>query len=290
MGEEKQGSDPILRAEKFFSGWLGASLLSYITLILLLLIACFVYVLGATTKDGGYENLASILSSQAMLDSIILTFVSCTVSSIFAVFVAVPVGYLLSRYKIKAKALIEAVLDIPIILPPLVMGLSLLILFNQFPFADQPNGTVESWFRAVGIEVTNTKLAVVIAQFTISTAFAIRTMKIVFDQIPQRSEEIAMTMGASRGRAFFDVILPQSYKGVLAAGTLSWARSLGEFGPILVFAGATRGKTEVLATTIYLELNTGNLEGAVAVSLMMVLLAIVSIVIVRCICERRLSK
>jgi len=81
------------------------------------------------------------------------------------------------------------------------MGLSLLILFNQFPFADQPNGTVESWFRAVGIEVTNTKLAVVIAQFTISTAFAIRTMKIVFDQIPQRSEEIAMTMGASRGRA-----------------------------------------------------------------------------------------
>ena len=120
----------------------------------------------------------------------------------------------------------------------------------------------------------------------LAAAFAIRTVKATFDQIDPRSEQVAMTMGASRGRAFFDVVLPQSYKGVVAAGTLAWARALGEFGPILVFAGATKGKTEVLSTSVYLEINTGNINGAVIISLLMVTLAMVTILAVRLITEK----
>jgi molybdate transport system permease protein len=74
-------------------------------------------------------------------------------------------------------------------------------------------------------------------------------------------------------QAFFAVTLPDNRQGILAAATIAWARSLGEFGPILVFAGATRMKTEVLPTTVFLELSIGDLEAAVAVSLLLVLFA-----------------
>jgi molybdate transport system permease protein len=77
------------------------------------------------------------------------------------------------------------------------------------------------------------------------------------------------------------VTIPAARRGIFAAASVAWARSLGEFGPILVFAGATRGKTEVLPTTVWLELSVGNLEAAVAVSILMVLLAIVVLVIIR---------
>jgi len=77
------------------------------------------------------------------------------------------------------------------------------------------------------------------------------------------------------------VVLPQAWRGVVAAFTIAWARSLGEFGPILVFAGATRMRTEVLSTTVFLELSVGQLEAAVAVSLIMIAAAIVVLAIVR---------
>lgn len=77
------------------------------------------------------------------------------------------------------------------------------------------------------------------------------------------------------------VALPQAWRGIVAAGTIAWARALGEFGPILVFAGATRMRTEVLSTTVFLELSVGELDAAVAVSLIMVLMAIVVLILLR---------
>ena len=75
--------------------------------------------------------------------------------------------------------------------------------------------------------------------------------------------------------------MPQAWRGVLTAGTLAWARSLGEFGPILVFAGSTRKRTEVLPVSVHLELSIGNIEGAVGVSMLMVVVAIVVLIVVR---------
>ena len=79
------------------------------------------------------------------------------------------------------------------------------------------------------------------------------------------------------------IALPQAWRGMIAAGTISWARALGEFGPILIFAGATRMKTEVLSTSVFLELSIGNLDAAVAVSLLMVLMAVTVLLILRAI-------
>ncbi|MEM9605765.1 MAG: molybdenum ABC transporter permease, partial [Pseudomonadota bacterium] len=92
---------------------------------------------------------------------------------------------------------------------------------------------------------------------------------------------VALTLGAGHATAFSRVALPQSYRGMTAAFTLAWARSLGEFGPILIFAGTTRMKTEVLSTSVYLEFSIGNIHGAVAVSMLMVALAMVVLLVTR---------
>ncbi|MEC7881973.1 MAG: ABC transporter permease [Verrucomicrobiota bacterium] len=212
--------------------------------------------------------LVQALRSRDIRFSIKLSLVSCTITTLFSLWIAVPIGYVMSRFQFRGKAVIDTLLDIPIVLPPLVVGLSLLILFRYMP----------DWLSDA---VVYKWPAVVLAQFMVACAFAVRTMRVTFDQIPQRFEQVALTLGCNRNQAFWKVIMPQAKGGLLAAGTLAWARALGEFGPILVFAGATRQKTEVLPTSAFLELQAGRTEGMLAVSLIMIAAAVVVFVLAR---------
>jgi molybdate transport system permease protein len=207
-----------------------------------------------------------------------LTIFSCTAAALMSIWVATPLGYLLSRFRFPGRLLIDTIVDIPIVLPPLVLGLSLLILFHL----QIGEWQLESWLRdRVGFPVTYRWPAVVLAQFSVACAFAVRTMRVTFDQINPRAEDVARTLGCTRGQAFLQIALPQALRGMIAATTIAWARALGEFGPILVFAGATRMRTEVLSTTVFLELSIGNLDAAVAVSLLMVVMAAVVLFVLR---------
>lgn len=207
-----------------------------------------------------------------------LTMVSCTVAAVLSLFVALPLGYLLSRFRFPGRWVVDTVVDIPIVLPPLVLGLSLLILFHLPIFGWE----LERWLRDdAGFGVTYEWPAVVLAQFSVACAFAVRTMRVTFDQIDPRAEDVARTLGCTRGQAFVKVAIPQASRGMVAAVTVAWARSLGEFGPILVFAGATRMRTEVLSTTVFLELSVGELNSAVAVSLIMVAIAAIVLLLLR---------
>ncbi|HUG19861.1 MAG TPA: ABC transporter permease [Planctomycetaceae bacterium] len=216
------------------------------------------------------ENpIARALSDRKIQYSIWLSLISCTLSAILSLLVAVPLGYLISRHEFRGKRLLDAILDIPIVLPPLVVGLSLLIMFQYPPF------------RWIARDVVYQISAVVLAQFSVACAFAVRTMKSTFDHIDPRCEKVAITLGCTRAQAFGWVVLPVASRGMMTALTLAWARSLGEFGPLLIFAGATRMKTEVLSTTVFLEMNIGNIEAAVAVSMIMVVAAVIVLVITR---------
>lgn len=235
----------------------------YVLMILLMLLADLAY-----TSPG--EILAAFRKPEIRY-SIRLTMISCTMTAILSLVVAIPISYLLSRYRFWGRDFVDAVLDIPIVLPPLVIGLSLLILFQFVP------ARWSAFREAVVYQVP----AVIIAQFMVACAFAVRTMRATFDQIDSRREQVALTLGCSRAQAFGLVVLPEAWRGILTSGTLAWARALGEFGPLLVFAGATRHKTEVLSTTVFLELSIGNLEAAVAVSLIMVVSAVIVLIVAR---------
>ena len=106
-------------------------------------------------------------------------------------------------------------------------------------------------------------------------------MRVTFSRIPERFENVAMSLGCNRFQAFWMVILPQARYGLVAAGTLAWARALGEFGPILVFAGSTRMKTEVLPTSVYLELQAGSLKGVLTIAVLMIVIAATVLMIAR---------
>src|SRR5437660_8700649 len=215
-------------------------------------------------------HLWALLKSREIRYAIKLSMISCTITAILSVWVAVPLGYLLSRYQFRGKALLDVLLDIPIVLPPLVIGLCLLILF-----ATPPGRAIERL-----VPITYAIPSVILAQFAVAAAFAVRTMRVTFDQISPRQEQVALTLGCSRSQAFWLVVLPQARHGVVAAATVAWARALGEFGPVLVFSGATRLRTEVLPTAVFLELSVGRLEAAVAVSLLMVVAAFVVLLVV----------
>ena len=246
---------------------------SYILLLVSMLLADIFFAL----KE--WERAIGVLFTEEIRYATWLSLISCCVTTILALWVAIPLGYLLSRHRFPGKTLVDALLDIPIFLPPLVVGLSLLILFRQTPLR-----ALDDYF-SIALDIP----AVILAQFAVASAFAVRTLRATFDEISPRCEQVALTLGCNRFQAFFYVVLPDAWRGVLTAATMAWARALGEFGPLMIFAGSTRRKTEVLPVSVYLEFSIGNIEGAVGVSLMMVLVAMVVLTIVRTLAgDRRL--
>jgi molybdate transport system permease protein len=242
--------------------------------IYLLLIA------GMVIADAGsvrWAEFARTLDDPNIRYSIRLSLITSGITTILSLWIAVPIAYLMSRVEFRGKHVLDAILDIPILLPPLVVGLCLLILFRQGPlrwFDDR-------WHIAFHVP------AIILAQLTVAAAFAVRTLRATFEELSPRQEQVALTLGCSRSQAFWQVILPEARYGLLTAATLAWARSLGEFGPVLVFAGATRQRTEVLPISIYLELSIGNVEGAVAVSLIMIAIALAVLIVVRALARGR---
>jgi molybdate transport system permease protein len=277
-----------------FWSTLSAFGLLYLMLIVSMVVADF--------RFANWGDIRTLLGDPRVRFSISLSLISCTISAILGMWVAVPTGYVLARLgrnaihsrferspwkkrlALSVRYLVDTLMDVPIVLPPLVVGISLLVLF-QTPMGrhlDQACANFFAWIGFPGISgVTYEIPAVILAQFTVAAAFAIRTMRDTFEQISERPEQIALTLGASRFQSFSTIALPQAWRGAVAAFTLAWARSLGEFGPILIFAGTSRMKTEVLSTTVYLNFQLGNLRGAVAASLILVTIAIFVLVTTR---------
>jgi molybdate transport system permease protein len=247
-------------------------------IVLGLITACYGGLIAAMlVADATYAppgGLFDALTSREIRFAIWLSLATCTASAVLSLLVAVPVGYCMSRMRFPGASLVDAILDIPIVLPPLVIGLSLLILFQM------PIPGIGCKLDQV-LPLTYSVGGVILAQSVVACAFAVRTMRTSFDQLDPRPEQVALTLGATRAQAFLHIAIPSVRRGMVTAATLAWARSMGEFGPILVFAGATRMKTEVLPTTVFLELSVGNLEAAVAVSLLMVICSVAVLMIVR---------
>jgi molybdate transport system permease protein len=175
----------------------------------------------------------------------------------------------LSRYRIPFARTIDTVIDLPIVIPPLIAGISLLVFFNQTAVGkglDNLFGVVYTW------------RGIIVAQFFVASAFCIRALKATFDQINPRFEMVARSLGCGPFRAFWSVTLPLAKTGLMAGWIMTWARAMGEFAPIMVFAGATPGGTAVLPVTAFLNLSAGHIEAAVGVTVLMVVLAGVTLV------------
>ncbi|MCX5639008.1 MAG: ABC transporter permease subunit [Planctomycetota bacterium] len=120
-----------------------------------------------------------------------------------------------------------------------------------------------------------------LCQFVAAASFAIRSAKTAFDDVSRRYENVALTLGCTRWGSFWRISLPLARNGIIAGGILTWARAFGLFGPLMIFVGSFRGRTEVLSTTIFLEQSVGNLEVALVIALLLIFIALVAITIIR---------
>ena len=240
--------------------------------ILLMMICANAWV-ASSDQIGIWETLLRTEIRQAIW----LSMGTSLLSTVISLWVGTGIAYLVSRHPFFGRRAVDLLMDLPVFLPPLVIGMSLLILFRQTPLI-----ALDDWLQ-IAFEVP----AIILAQSIVGIAFVYRTMKATFDQQTGRAEQIAATLGATRWQTFSWVTIPASKQGLLASAAMAWARAFGEFGPVLVFAGSFRGRTEVLPVSIYLELNSGNVAGAATISLMMIAIATLVLLLVRATARNR---
>jgi molybdate transport system permease protein len=168
---------------------------------------------------------------------------------------AIAVGWLLARREFRGKTLLETVVSLPLVLPPVASGLVLLWLFGR----RSPLGRL---LDTIGIQVIFTWKAVVIAMMVISFPLVARSVRAGIEQVDRRFESIAATLGASPFRIVRTVTLPLASRGIIAGAILGFSRALGEFGATIMIAGAIPGQTQTLAVGIYTLVETGREEAA----------------------------
>jgi len=212
---------------------------------------------------------AALLAEETIF-SVKLTLVTVTVSTVVSMFLAIPASYALSNYRIPFGSLIDTFLDLPIVLPPVAAGLALLVLFGYY---------LGESMDSIGLYLPHSQRGIIVAQFFGTMTFAIRSVKAALDSVNPRLPAVARTLGSNEWRTFRRVTLPLARNGIIAGGVLSWARCLGLFGPVVMFCGATRFRTEILPTAIFLNNSVGRLEEAVAGTLILVVLAVITLLI-----------
>ncbi len=247
---------------------------SVLAVLTLFIIGIIISMLAYTNWD----TFLAALFSEEILFAIRLSVITATVSAIFSIGIAIPVAYAISRTDFPGKDIVDSLLDLPIVISPIALGAALLVFFNTPAGAAIDDHIVKFVFALPGI---------VLAQITVVSALAVRLLKSTFDSIDPRYEQVARTLGCSKPEAFFRVVLPLAKDGLIAAGILTWARAVGEFGATVMLAGATAMKTETLPTAIFLSLASADVEKAIAVIFVLVIIAVVALLAIRRIIGRR---
>ena len=182
-----------------------------------------------------------------------------------ATLLMLPIGvwlaWLLARRRFPGRAIVETLVSLPLVMPPVATGLILLKVLGR-------RGPIGALLARSGIDVVFTWKAVVIAMMVMGLPLLVRTARTGFEQVSRRYEDIAETLGASPARVFFTISLPLAFRSIVAGALLAFSRAIGEFGATIMVAGAIPGRTRTLAVAIYTLTEAGDDREA------MVLLAI----------------
>jgi molybdate transport system permease protein len=217
-------------------------------------------------------TVSKALVSREVLYSVQLTVITTSITTLIAVMLSIPAGYALSRYRFPLHALIDTIVDLPLVLPPLVAGIALLVFFGT------PAG---KWIEDHIMPFVFTTQGIILAQFVPAASFCVRAMKAAYDGVDPRLEHVARTLGCNERQAFLRVTLPLARNGLVAGTIMTWARAAGEFGPILMFCGATRFKTEVLSIAVFLNMSIGEVQMALTLTMILVVMATVALLCFR---------
>ncbi len=190
-----------------------------------------------------------------------------------------PLAYLLARRRFPGAALVDALIDVPMVLPPAVAGLALLMAFGR-------RGVVGGPLAEMGITVGFTTAAVVLAQVFVAVPFYVRAARAGFARVDRVLEEAAADLGASPARVFRTVTVPLARPSLIAGAVLAWARALGEFGATILFAGNYPGRTQTMPLAVYGRFEAGDLPSALLLAAVLLGASLLVLLGVRLVGER----
>jgi molybdate transport system permease protein len=239
-------------------------------LLLFLAIPIGALVIRALGTGGAWNAQTYDTLRQALGLSMATTAITMTI----VVALGTPLAYLLARRRFPGAAAIEALVDLPIVLPPAVAGIALLVAFGR-------NGLVGRWLAEGGITVGFTTVAVVIAQVFVSAPFYVIAARGGFARVDADVEAAAADLGATPGQVFRTVTLPLILPSLIAGAVLAWARALGEFGATIMFAGNFPGVTQTMPLAIYGRFGAGDMSTALLLSVILLLASLMVLLGVR---------
>lgn len=216
----------------------------------------------------------SLATSDAARRAGLVSLQTSVVAAVIAALTGVPLGWWLARTRMRAVGLVRSVIVMPMILPPVVAGIALLSVFGRRGLVGQY--LLEWW----GVSIPFTRTAVVLAQVFVSIPFLVLAVESAFRQLDAGLEDAARTLGASPMRVFVTVALPGARPAIFAGIALAWARSLGEFGASITFAGSFPGRTQTLPMSVY-ELVSTDYPAALSVSFAMMIVSVLVIASLR---------
>ena len=237
-------------------------------LALLPLMLLFLTVLGTVLALIGQLNwhfFKQVLFDHELHFALMLSLGTSLFSLVVALLIALPAAWVMSQIRLPLQKLIDTVLDLPMVLPPLVTGLSLLLLFGSQGWLSSLIPEISRWiFSPIGI---------VVAQSYIATSIMLRNARGVFSNFDDGYRLAAYNLGLTPWQSLLKVELPMCWKPLLCGAILAWAHAIGEFGATLMLAGATRFKTETLPVAVYLNISSGDFEIAIGAALWLLMIS-----------------
>jgi molybdate transport system permease protein len=219
------------------------------------------------------DALRAALGNPGVAAALILSLATSGASLALALVVGTPLAYVLARVPFRGRGLVDALVEVPIVLPPAVAGIALLMAFGR-------RGLLGTFLASWGVSLAFTPWAVILAQCFVAVPFYVRSARTGFASVDHDLELAAYVDGATPWAAFWRVTVPLAFPSLLAGSVLCWARALGEFGATIMFAGSFRGRTQTMPLAIYAFLES-DLGAALALGALLVVVSLVVLAVVR---------
>jgi|TARA_B100000809_G_scaffold266464_1_gene329314 molybdate transport system permease protein len=236
-------------------------------------------VLALLVRAAQQSDFLDAVTSDAALTALRLSLITSVISMAVVVLLGTPFAYLLARSDRLWARLMDSLVELPLVLPPVVAGVAMLMAFGR-------NGLIGSELESIGLTIPFTTTAVVFAQIFVASPFFIRSAKLGFQSVGKDYEDIAQTLGVSPWRTFFRITLPLAAPAMFTGLGLAWARALSEFGATMMFAGNLTGETQTMPLAIMSAMEK-SLDGALALSVMLLAGSIMGLVLLGLLTRRR---
>ena len=218
-------------------------------------------------------DLFAQLGSEAARDAIVVTLKTTLIAQALILLVGTPAAYLIASHRFRGRPFVITLVELPLVLPPAVAGIALLAAFGRL-------GLLGGTFDTLGIPISFTQTAVVLAVTYVASPFYFRLAIASFESLDQSLLDASRTLGAGPARTFFRIALPLASKGLAAGAALSFARGIGEFGATIMFAGSLQGVTQTVSLAIYAQFDI-NFDVALALGALLALVSAAILLLVK---------